>query len=294
MSMTSTVTRRATVAKPRPAQNGAPPSSATAEAPAVMDRKAPWAPVTTLKGKQGWIVAIFGPPGSGKSTLVAEAARVEAGKELLIVNFDGELKSLEDRDDLMVWPGPDTNKGVIKDWPMYKTFSTQIRSRTHPFKTFQFDTINSMYDLAYQQALKTAGANRDPRHIFGIANDLVIGEIDAWKTYGREKGYNVIFVCHSEEKQDGENGPLMIRMQVTPGVVKAIMQKVSTVGCLLVVLGKRKLYLHNTARIIAKHHQPQTGDQLPLEISEPNFGRILEHVRGIRKYPPPAKKEPAK
>lgn len=254
--------------------------------------KQPWSRVKQLAGNQGLVMALMGPPGSGKSTFGASATRSEHGRELLIVNFDGELKSLEDRDDIFVWPGAEVNSGRIRDWSHYSAFSSQLRRRKHPFKVIQFDTVNAMYEIAYKKAL--ASGHRNPRQTWGEANDLVNEEISAWAAYAREKGVNVLFVTHTEEKQEGENGPLRIRMQVTPGVVKHILQKCGTVGCLLVKPGPgdhRNLILHNTARVIAKHHQPQTGDLLPLEIIDPDFSRILEHVHGVRPYPKPKVKQ---
>jgi hypothetical protein len=255
-------------------------------------RKAPWEPVSKLAGRQGLAMALFGPPGAGKSTFGASATTTPIGRELLIVNFDGELKSLEDRSDLMVWPRSDTpDHGVIRSWQQYSSFATQLRSRKHPFKVIQFDTINAMYELAYRHVIASGLGGRDGRAQFGAANDLVLGDIGAWCVYAREKSVNVLFIAHSEEHKDGENGPLVIRMSVTPGTVKGIMQKVSTVGCLLEIGTTRKLYLHNTAKIIAKHHQPQSGDRLPLEITNPDFGKILEHVHGVKPYPRPEKKK---
>ena len=147
-----------------------------------------------------------------------------------------------------------------------------------------------MYDLAYAHVVSTSNA-RDGRQIFGEANELVLSLVKQWSVLARETGINVFFVAHSEEKQEGENGPIYLRMAVTPGVVKGMYQAVSNIGCLLELRqGKRRLYLHNTTKIIAKVHQPRTGPQLPNEIDDPNMGKIIDHVKGARPYPTTTKK----
>lgn len=237
---------------------------------------------------------IFGPPGAGKSTIVADAAQYEVARELLVINFDGDMSSLEDRDDIMVWPGSEENAGVIRDWRHFKAFSDKLVRSKHPFQTLQFDTISSAYDLAYKDVIARGNPNRDGRAIFGEANDMVLDVVSEWATISREKGINVFFICHAEEKQDGENGPIYLRPSVTPGVVKGMYQKVAMIGCLQEKPGPgnhRKLLLHNTVKVVAKIHQPRTGPQIPLEITDPDIGRIIEHVKKIRSYPTPAKEQ---
>jgi len=289
------------VVKKRPASalsNGSPPitetssgssSTETGTAPSTPSVSLPWSPVKKITDKQGLVFSLFGPPGAGKSTLGASATSSVHGRELLILNFDNDLRSLQDREDLMAWPGEKDN-GKIRSWEHASSFLATLAQRTtagkHPFKTIQFDTVNSMYDFAYKHVIAKGGPNRDGRQIWGEANDLVLEVVSQWASLAKDTGINVVFVCHSEEKQDGENGPIVLRMAVTPGVVKGMYQRVSTIGCLLEMPGgKRKLYLHNTAKIVAKVHQPQSGNKLPLEISDPNLGRMIEHVKGIRPYP---------
>jgi len=237
---------------------------------------------------QGLNAMLFGPPGAGKSTVVADAVSSEHARELIIINFDGDMSSLEDRTDIYVWPGGDENNGVIRDWRHFKAFSDKLVRTKHPFKTIQFDTISSAYDLAYKQSISTGNPNRDGRSIFGDANDLILEVVREWATISRERGINVVFICHAEEKQSGENGPILLRPSVTPGVVKGMYQAVSMIGCLQEKIGPgnhRKLTLHNTAKVVAKIHQPKTGPQIPLEITDPDIGRIIEHVRKVRPYP---------
>lgn len=255
----------------------------------------PWSKPGKVTGGQGVNAMIFGDPGIGKTTLCADAAKTEHGHPLLVVNFDGDLTSIEDRDDLDVWPGENVNNGVIKSWDAFASFSAKLLSRQKlPHKTYMFDTISSAYNLAHKKSLRSGNPNRDPRQIFGEANDMMLDVFREWATASRERGVNVFFICHSEEKQDGENGPLKLRPTVTPGVIKGMYQAVSMIGALVPApQNHRKLILHPTMKVVAKVHQPKTGPQLPLEIIDPDMARIVEHIKKVRSYPVPEKKRAA-
>lgn len=250
----------------------------------VAEKTLPWAPANQVADQQGLSLVLFGPPGSGKSTLAGTAAKNDVSKELLLVNFDGELRSLSDRTDISVWP----KDKAVQSTQQAAAFLSKLQRMKHPFQTIMFDTMNSAHKLAYKEELTKGGPNRDGRQVYGGANDWVLDIIYTWSMRARETGINVIFIMHSEEVKDGENGPIVLRPSVTPGVIKGMHQAVSAVGCLLEMPGTghtRKLYLHNTAKISAKMHQPQSGQLLPLEIVNPDLGRMIEHVKGIRPYP---------
>jgi AAA domain len=253
--------------------------------------RVPWTAASRISATQGLCIGVYSLPGAGKTTLGATVTQSKGGAPLLVINFDGETQSISDRDDIMVWPGEETG-GQVESWSAFTSFNRKLISRRAPFKSFMFDTLSNAYPFAYAHVLKGQGGqpSRDPRADFGKANDLLLSLITEWARLSRERKYNVIFNVHSEEKQDGENGPLKWRPSITPGVVKGLYARVPNVGFLLELpTGKRKLYLHNTAKITAKVHQPKNGG-IPLEIENPDLGLIADHVLGIRPYPKPEKK----
>lgn len=266
----------------RKTTTGSPP--ATSNAP-------PWSPPNEIAEAQGFSGLIFGHPGCGKTTLLCSAVSAESGSPLLVVNFDQRTDSIRDRSDLMVWPGKSSG-GVIKSWQYAVAFLARLSGGNHPFKTIGFDTVNNMYALALRHVKATTN-HRDPRQTYGEANDLVLAIITEWAAISREQGINVIFTCHDGEKKDGEDGPIYIRPDVTPGVIKGLYQSVANIGYLEERMQrKRRLVLHNKLNVIAKVHQPQSGEQLDLEIDNPNLGKIIDHLRGVSVYPRAAKKGP--
>ena len=261
--------------------NGSAKNKLPVDKPAA--EKYPWSPASMVADKQGLNLMIFAMPGAGKTTLAASANDSPLGDPELIVNFDCENRSISDRDDIMVWPGVDLG-GQIESWRQFDAFNTRL-VRKNPFKTIVFDTVSSGYNYAYREIIGKSSARRDGRQEFGDANQLIIDLVAEWANLSREQGINVIFTCHAEEKQEGENGPINLRPSVTPGVVKGMYQRVSTIGFLEENRqGKRKLILHNTVKVVAKHHQPRSGNSLPLEIPDPNMGRIIDHIKGKQSY----------
>jgi hypothetical protein len=238
-----------------------------------------------MRDMQGLLLLLFGFPGCGKTTLGTTVTRSELGSPLLVVNFDEEVRSIADRDDIMVWPGVKQG-GKVGSWDKANAFLTRLQGREHPFKSIMFDTLNRAAELALRKVRESGNPNRDGRQIFGEANDMVLQLVETWATLSRERGINVIFTCHAREVQEGENGPVYIRPDVTPGIVRGLYQKVSTIGYLEDARTNRprKLITHNTARVVAKNHQPRSGPQVPTDISDPDLGKIIDHVRHVKRY----------
>lgn len=246
----------------------------------------PWSPPAEVDDLQGFCGLLFSHPGAGKTTLLTSMLNATDGGPLLIVNFDIEVRSLRDLagPDVMVWPGK-KQRGVIRDWNQIQTFLLRLLSGRHPFKSIGFDTLNGAYGFALEHIRKTTNP-RDPRMMYGQANDLVIGMMREWSAQTRQSGINVVFTCHDQEKSQGEDRPPLVRPDVTPGVIKIAYQVTSCAAYLEVRSGdKRRLTMHNKLNTIAKLHQPRSGPQLDLEIDNPDLGRMIDHLRGVRTYP---------
>jgi AAA domain len=269
----------------RPGQAAEAEQAAREQHPAVRAAKVPWSPASMVADRQGLNMALFALPGAGKTTLGASATDSKQGAPLLVVNFDCETRSISDRDDIMVWPGEEMG-GQIESWKQIDEFTGKLLRMKHPFKSIMFDTMGAGYDFAYRHVTGKSSNRRDGRQEFGEANQLILDLVSAWAVQSREQGINVIFSTHAEEKDETiGTGPTAtkvtkLRMSVTPGVVKGMYQRVSTIGYLDErSSGERRLILHNTVKVIAKVHQPRSGTPLDLEIKDPNLGTIIDHFK---------------
>jgi hypothetical protein len=256
----------------------------------------PWSSPASVIDSQGLSMMLFSMAGIGKTTLGTTMLHSLDGGPMLIVNLDEELRSISDLsgDDVMVWPG-EKQHGKIRDWQAIESFTSRLKVGSHPFKSIMFDTLNSLYDKFAMPSSGARGqAGRDPRQIYGEANDLVLRLVGDFCALAREKGLNVLFTCHAEEKQVGENGPLYIRPKITPGVVQGINQRVSMIGYLAPprMGGARTLQLAASAHVATKIHQPRSGPQVPGKITDPDLGLLIDHIKHHKPYPTPKKDKP--
>jgi AAA domain len=249
----------------------------------------PWSPASSMTDLQGFNGMIFSNPGVGKTTLGTTMAKAKDGSPLLVINFDEELRSIGDRSDIMVWPG-EKQRGKVGSWLRACAFMDRLLRGNHPFGSIMLDTLNSAYDKFILPPIQEQmGERADGRQVYGKANDELLRYIRAFAAMSRERGTNILFVVHAEEKEEktGDTTRIYIRPSVTPGVIKGMYQSISTIGYLEPgrLKSPRKLILHPTVKVVAKHHQPRTGPQIPSEISDPDLGLLIDHAKGVRPYP---------
>lgn len=261
---------------------------ATATSAEVKKPEFPWSSPSEVSDKQGLSMMLFSMAGHGKTTLGLTMLHSLDGGPMLIVNLDEELRSISDLtgSDVQVWPGED-KKGKISSYGQIQSISTRLLSGRHPFKCIMFDTLNSLYDKFALPDVKARNPGaKDPRQLYGEANDMVLELVSNFSALAREKGLNVVFTCHAEEKQVGENGPIFIRPKITPGVVQGINQRVSLIGYLSPpVMGVRTLQLAPSKLITAKIHQPRTGQQVPDKLKNPDLGKLIDTLKYKKPYP---------
>lgn len=251
----------------------------------------PWKPASQTIQGLGVNIAIFSHPGAGKTTLLKTAQDSEYGRDVLVIDLEGGTRSISDRDDVMVATKPGTDGEPLTTWDDVHEISEMLRAMvrkgTCPFKTIGFDTLSAAHRLALAKVMKSSPTPDMPSQPeYGKANELMLDLVRGWCTLSREKGINVVFNCHAVEEKDADSGIVLIRMSLTPGVIKGLYQAVDSIGYLAAdsKTNNRRLLLKETPKVLAKFRQPQSGDQLPLEIDNPDLGTIIEHVKGIRPY----------
>jgi len=223
-------------------------------------------------------ICVFGYPGSGKTTFAASAQDSELGADVLIADADGTAaRSLSDRRDIQVAP--------IKDYDGLIKLSEYLRNKSHPFKTISFDTLTAIQEMALRKVMKASPTPDTPSQPeYGKANQLVSEFISTWCAQARQKGINVIFAVHAKEETNADTNITSLRMALTPGLLTATYQRVDSIGFLenKRVQGKveRRLLLHSTNKIVAKHHQPQTGPgRINTELVNPTMDMLLQAAK---------------
>src|SRR5271170_579906 len=100
----------------------------TAEVKPLFGENSPWSPPSALADKQGLCALLFSRPGVGKTTLALTMLDATDGGPLLFVNFDEEVRSIADRDDIAVWPGVKQG-GKINSWQQAASFCDSLITR---------------------------------------------------------------------------------------------------------------------------------------------------------------------
>lgn len=245
----------------------------------------PWAPAAEVSKALGMSLALFGYPGSGKTTFAATP-------KTLLLDLEGGAEVLADRTDVMVWPKPDANGRLPKiTWDDVVALTEGLRNAlvkgTLPFNVLCFDTLTTAQRMCLAKVMRASATPDMPSQPeYGKANELLLAMVREWCQLAKEYGINVIFNVHAEEVKDDASGVVLIRMSLTPGVIKGVYQAVSSIGYIAETPGKsatdpskRKLLLRSTNKVVAKFRQPQSGPQLPLEIDDPSLEKILDHRR---------------
>jgi hypothetical protein len=245
----------------------------------------PWQPATEVSAVVGMSMALFGYPGSGKTTF-------SAVKDSLILDLEGGTEVLADRSDVMVWPRKDDRTSKRKEpvWSEVKKISDDLLQRKHPFKVIVFDTLTKLQAIALRSvAPGMANGTAPGLQEYGKANMLVNDLIEKWTSHARENDIAVVFNVHATEVKDEDSGMLLIRMDLTPGVIKVAYREASHIGYIEEVRGPqgkstRRLTLANTGKVTAKFRQPQSGPQLSpvLNGDDVTLSFLLKHRENAR------------
>lgn len=237
-------------------------------------------------GVTGMDAVIFGPPGVGKTTFLATAQDSEFGKDLLWFDFDSSVVTLEDRNDIAIWPDREENPNPT--WQDVRKITDQLiaAGSDSPYKTYGFDSITSLF---YDYILPKVVGNRETQPHqgqWGEANRILIKWMMDLMTLNA-KGINTIFLGHvTEEKEvlDEQTGSYVIhcRLAGTPKGRDEILRTVGTVGYYDWDrrFQNRELRFKPDKKVDApKFRQPQSGPQVPDKLVNPTMGDLFKYAR---------------
>ena len=241
-------------------------------------------------GVVGMDAVIFGPPGIGKTTLMATAQDSELGADVLWFDIDGSVVTLEDRDDIAMWPDRIEDPDVT--WQKFRKVvddvikAARTNPKAFPYKTLIFDSITSIYsDLIIP---KVTGSKEAQPHQgqWGEANRIMIKLIGDVKQLNA-LGIHTIFVGHvTEEKEviDEQTGAYVIhiRLSGTPKGRDEILRTVGTVGYYDWDrrFQNRELRFKPEKKVDApKFRQPQSGQQMPDKLVNPTMQDLFKYAR---------------
>ena len=216
----------------------------------------------------GLNLALYGPPGVGKTKLISTAQDYEASAKLLIIDVEGGTRTIKDRTDISV-----TKPKTWKE--LQELYNWILKEGKNEYKTIALDTMTHAQTLCLSHVL---GKKEKPEfQDFGRVGILMSKMIQGFVSLSKEDGINIIFSCHVRTDKDSQGTVYNISPDCYPKVGKALMSQVDTIGY---YTKKRKgskvnrvLQIDSAGAIKAKH---RTTTKTIQELINPSFKDILE------------------
>jgi len=216
----------------------------------------------------GLNIALYGPPGVGKTRLISTAQDYEKSANLLIIDVEGGTRTIKNRTDISVTK-PKTWKELQA---LYNWLLTEGKDK---YKTVAIDTMTHAQTLCLDYVL---GKKEKPEfQDFGRVGILMSKMIQGFVSLSKEDGINIIFSCHVRTDKDSQGTVYNVSPDCYPKVGKALMSQVDTIGY---YTKKRKgsnvnrvLQIDGVGAVKAKHRTTTKGVK---ELLNPSFKDLLE------------------
>jgi hypothetical protein len=241
-------------------------------------------------GATGMDAVIFGPPGIGKTSLLATAQDSAIGKDLLWFDIDSSVVTLEDRNDIAIWP--DREVMPSPTWQDFRKTVDQIISNAEslPYKTYGFDSITSIYTSLILPKVTGSKEAQPHQGQWGEANRILIKFMTDVMTMNA-KGINTIFLGHVTEEREvidpdkPDNYITHLRLAGTPKGRDEILRTVGTVGYYDWDrrFTNRELRFRPDRKVDApKFRKPKSGPEVPDKLVNPTMDDLFKYARSSR------------
>jgi len=228
-----------------------------------------------LQDALGIDMFLTGAPGAGKTTFIGSAADDEEYYGyILILDCIGGMRTLLDRDGISFFT-PATWKDVTDTVKL-------LKETNHDYKVVAVDLVTGAYKLALEQVMKegaTTAKGQPTLEGYGVANKRLIDMVEDLRSLSLTRGTHVVLTSHTTETKDEETGAVLIRPNLTPGTLNAIVGACDVVTYLDIKKDKREMHLVGTNRYWAKVRRPRSLGPVPQTIEQPTFGELVSLLK---------------
>lgn len=245
----------------------------------------PVKPVSELP-EWGICMAIYGPPGVGKTTTAGKVAYSDFASPAVILDAEGGVRSITHI--------PNLDQIEVKDWNELSRVSGAIiqAGKDSPWKTVIIDNMSEIQNLNLRH--HTGGDIPEFKHWNRNTTDI-LQFTRAWRDFARFNAVNVIFIAWSTPEADESTGIKIIKQDVgfSPSLARQFPGIVDIVGFLTVETpsGLRILTFAPSNRSAAKFRRSNTeyAAKIPLVIKFDDklnpLADIIGTLRGGLQWP---------
>lgn len=235
----------------------------------------------TIPPASGMCIAIYGAPGTGKTTLAAQAALSDLGKPVLVIDAEGGSRAIAHMKDVYI--------ADVKTWQEVVDVSNTVANTKNEFKTVVLDNMSEFQ----QMNLKRIVGNGLPQiQHYGQNTNEMLGFVRLWRDIARDSGLNVIFIAWESPEKDESTGIIKRDLGFTPSLAKQFPGIIDLVGYLTVDnSGTRILSFAPSTRTAAKFRRSQSevAMQIPLTLyyglNENPLVDLLNTLKGQLDWP---------
>ncbi len=238
---------------------------------------------------------VYGPPGVGKTTLLASAGAHELTAPILLINIEGGMLSVTDPSIIGLKEPPDVVD--LKSFEGLEQIFWYLAKGDHPYKSVGIDSLSELQMINLEGITKrlmgkitASGAKRASlddiwQEDYGTSTQQLRRVVRQF----RDLPLHVFFSCHESASQDKDKNEVVHPM-LTPKLRTAVMGYMDVIGYFYVDSEAteaseeedketaRRLLCRPFGKWIAKDRSP--GQRLGLVVEDPSIPVIVDRILG--------------
>lgn len=280
----TTKTEQAKILDPKPIITEAPVAPTSAKAPKIYRPK-----IGDYKLK----MLVYGPPGVGKTSLLATADLHKSTKPVLLINIEGGMLSVADAGVLGLKEPPEVTD--LRSFDELEQIFWWLAKGDHPYKSVGIDSLSELQMINLEHIVKgmikktsAGGARRESlddvwQEDYGKSTQQLRRVVRQF----RDLPMHVFFSCHEASSQDRDKNETSHPM-LTPKLRGAVMGYMDVIGYMYVDTvpedeeseerSVRRMLCRPYGKWVAKDRSP--GQRLGLMVEDPSIPTVIDQILG--------------